>query len=256
LIPFRGWGPRVYDFELTLEVRMRSRLSPSGCFLFVSAAILLTARASAQDIFVTPIPGAPFSGVISVERTTVEPDGSIVTFRTTREIGRDSQGRIHNEMRSLLPVGSDDTPKLIRIRLYDPQTRESAVLDPQKRIFWVRTVDRPPATVPPALIASPTGSTLPRSDFATEQDLGTREINGVLAHGVRQVQTIPDGNGGKGVLVTDETWYSEELRINLVVKHNDPRSGSVSMTVDRISRTEPDPAFFQIPNGYKAGDDD
>ena len=232
---------------------MRSRFSPTGCFLLVSAAILLTARASAQDIFVTPIPGAPFSGVISVERTTVEPDGSIVNFRTTREIGRDSQGRIHNEMRSLLPVGSDDTPKLIRIHLYDPQTRESAVLVPQKKIFWVQTVNRPPATVPPALIASPTGSILPQNDYAKQQDLGTHEINGVLAHGVRQVQTIPDENGGKGVTVTDEYWYSEELRINLMVKHSDPRSGSVTMTVDQVSRTEPDPAFFQIPSGYKEG---
>lgn len=232
---------------------MRSRFSLAGCFLLVSAAILLTARASAQDIFVTPIPGAPFSGVINVERTTVEPDGSVMTFRTTREIGRDSQGRIHNEMRSLLPVSSDDTPKLIRIRLYDPQTRESAVLDPQTKLFWVRTVNRPPATVPPALIASPSGSTLPQNDFAKQEDLGVHEVNGVLAHGVRQVQTIPGENGAKGVVVADETWYSEDLRINLIVKHNDPRSGSVTMTVDQVSRTEPDPAFFQIPNGYKVG---
>lgn len=215
---------------------------------------MLTARASAQDIFVTPIPGAPFSGVINVERTTIEPDGSVVNFRTTREIGRDSQGRIHNEMRSLLPVGSDDTPKLIRIHLYDPQTRESAVLDPQQKLFWVRTVNRPPATVPPALIASPTGSTLPQNDFAKQEDLGVHEINGVLAHGVRQVQTIPVANGASNIVVTDETWYSEVLRINLIVKHSDPRSGSVTMTVDQVSRTEPDPAFFQIPNGYKEGD--
>lgn len=233
---------------------MRSRFSPTGCFLLVSAAILLTARASAQDIFVTPIPGVPFSGVINVERTTIEPDGSVVNFRTTREIGRDSQGRIHNEMRSLLPVGSDDTPKLIRIHLYDPQTRESAVLDPQQKLFWVRTVNRPPATVPPALIASPTGSTLPQNDFAKQEDLGVHEINGVLAHGVRQVQTIPVANGASNIVVTDETWYSEVLRINLIVKHSDPRSGSVTMTVDQVSRTEPDPAFFQIPNGYKEGD--
>ncbi|HKT89162.1 MAG TPA: hypothetical protein VJQ59_12025 [Candidatus Sulfotelmatobacter sp.] len=233
---------------------MRWRFSPTGCFLLASAAILLTARASAQDIFITPIPGVPFSGIIKVERTTVEPDGSIVNFRTTREIGRDGQGRIHNEMRSLLPVGSEDTPKLILIRLYDPRTRESATLDAQKKLFWVRTVNRPPATVPPALIASPTGSTLPQNDFAKQEDLGMHEIGGVLAHGIRQVQPIPAENGGKGVVVTDETWYSEELRINLIVKHSDPRSGSVNMTVDQISRTEPDAAFFQIPDGYKQGE--
>ncbi|HTZ82095.1 MAG TPA: hypothetical protein VMB66_02825 [Candidatus Acidoferrales bacterium] len=233
---------------------MRSRFSPAICFLLVSAAVLFIARASAQDIFVTPIPGAPFSGVINVERTIIRGDGSVENVKTMREIGRDSQGRIHNEMRALMPISSNTPPPLIRIHLYDPQTRESAMLDAQRKRFWVRTVNRPPATVPPALIASPTGGTLPQNDYAKQEDLGVHEINGVLAHGVRQVQTIPEGNGGKGIVVTDEYWYSEELRINLVVKHSDPHSGSVTMTVDQISRTEPDPAFFEIPNGYQEGD--
>ncbi|MFZ0733470.1 MAG: hypothetical protein WAM79_14175 [Candidatus Sulfotelmatobacter sp.] len=232
---------------------MGSRFFPITSFLLVSAAILLTATAQAQDIFVTPIPGAPFSGVINVERSIVQPNGLVVNAKTTREIGRDGRGRIHNEMRTLVPIASAAAPLLIRVHLYDPQTRASSTLDPQRKRFWVRTVDRPPSTVPPALIASPTGGTLPQNDFARQEDLGVHEINGVLAHGVREVQTIPGEAGAKGVVVTDEYWYSEELRINLMVKHTDPRSGSVTMTVDQVSRTEPDPAFFEIPKGYREG---
>jgi hypothetical protein len=50
--------------------------------------------------------------------------------------------------------------------------------------------------------------------------------------------------------VTDEYWYSEDLRINLVLKHNDPRTGSVVLTVTQISRADPDSSLFQIPDGY------
>ena len=71
-------------------------------------------------------------------------------------------------------------------------------------------------------------------------------------HGVREVQTIPADNGGtvKETLVSDEYWYSDDLRINLVLKHSDPRTGTVTMTVTQIKRTEPDPALFEIPHDY------
>ncbi len=52
------------------------------------------------------------------------------------------------------------------------------------------------------------------------------------------------------MVITDEYWYSEDLRINLALKHNDPRTGGVTMTVTGINRSEPDPARFEIPAGY------
>ncbi|MBV8053501.1 MAG: hypothetical protein JOZ80_20100, partial [Acidobacteriaceae bacterium] len=72
--------------------------------LFPSALTALPA--SAQDIFVTPIPGAPFSAVVNVERSRVQRDGSMFILTTVRNIGRDSLGRIHNEARSLQPITS------------------------------------------------------------------------------------------------------------------------------------------------------
>jgi hypothetical protein len=50
---------------------------------------------------------------------------------------------------------------------------------------------------------------------------------------------------------TDEYRYSDDLRINLIIKHSDPRTGSVTMTVTQVIRTEPDSARFEIPDGYK-----
>jgi hypothetical protein len=39
--------------------------------------------------------------------------------------------------------------------------------------------------------------------------------------------------------------------MNVMVKHSDPRTGSVTMTLTQATRTDPDPSLFQIPEGYK-----
>jgi hypothetical protein len=142
----------------------------------------------------------------------------------------------------------------VRIHLYDPQTRISTMLNPQERTFWTGTVNHPPSTVPPAPgYGSATGQGLPQNEFTKEEDLGVHEMEGLLAHGFRETQTIPAENGGTGkeIVITDEYWYSDDLRINLMIKHSDPRTGTVTMTVVQVVRTEPDPSLFEIPDGYK-----
>lgn len=127
------------------------------------------------------------------------------------------------------------------------------MLNPQQRTFSTETVNRPPATQPPALLyASPASSSLPQSEFAKEEDLGTHQIDGLPAHGIREIQTIPAEKSGTGkeIVTTDEYWYSEDLRIYLVIKHDDPRTGSVSMIVSEVTLSEPDPALFRIPDDY------
>lgn len=112
-------------------------------------------------------------------------------------------------------------------------------------------VNHPPATLPPRLLnATPAGSSVPPNDFTKEEDLGTREMSGVQVHGVRDTQMIPV-SAGKSVTVTDEYWYSDELRINMKIKHDDPRTGSVTMTVSAVELRDPDATLFQIPKGYK-----
>src|SRR5262245_3122708 len=176
---------------------MRSRFSLFAGSWLVFLAI--TATASAQDIFVTPVPDAPFTGVIKVERSVVQRDGSVQDLRTIREIGRDSRGRIFNQYRTLLPARDTGTPQVVRVILYDPQTRTSTTIFPQQRMFSSGTVNRPPETQPPALLdASTTGNSIPRNDFTKEEDLGNRQMEGLPVHGVRETQTIPAEKSGTG----------------------------------------------------------
>ena len=230
---------------------MPTRLSPTSlsCTALLVVAIL-SPRAFTQGFFLTPIPNAPFSGVVDIERTIVGKDGSVTQFKSTREIARDARGRIHNELRALIPVSSTGTPEVLNIHLYDPQTRISTEIDVRKRTFWTRTLDHPPSTEPPSIrFAAPDGNA-PPSEFTKQEDLGIREIAGVPAHGIRETQTVMDENDGKEVVISDEYWYSQDLRINLMIKHSDPRRGMTTMTVAQVTRTEPDPAFFEVPEGY------
>lgn len=231
---------------------MRRRLSLSlGCSLFFLAVAVLTPRSSAQDIFVTPVANAPFNAVVNIERTIVQKDGSVVAIRNFREIARDGTGRIHNESREPVPVSSTKTPRLWHIHIFDPQTRLSTQIDPRKKVFWTTVGDHPPATEPPSMrFSAPAGESLP-NEFVKEDDLGMRDVEGIEAHGIRQTQTLPGDADGKTIEVVDEYWYSADLRINLFIKHSDPRTGTKTMTVSHITRTEPDPALFEVPEGYK-----
>jgi hypothetical protein len=230
-------------------MRTRLTLTSVSCSVLLAVAIPAT-RASAQGFFLTPIPNAPFSGVVNVERTIVRKDGSVMQFKSTQEVARDTRGRIHNELRALIPVSSTDTPELLNVHLYDPQTRISTQIDVRKRTFWTATMNHPPSTEPPSIrFAAPDGNA-PPNEFTKQEDLGIREIEGVPAHGIRQTQTVTDESDGKEVVITDEYWYSQDLRINLMIKHSDPRKEMTTMTVAQVTRSEPNPAFFEVPEDY------
>ena len=55
--------------------------------------------------------------------------------------------------------------------------------------------------------------------------------------------------------VVDEEWYSEDLHINLLVRHFDPRVGVQTVGVSGLKREEPPASMFQVPLGYKIVDE-
>jgi hypothetical protein len=217
-------------------------------FAVICIAVALSPAAFAQTrgVFVTPIPNAPLLAMVNTQSSQILPDGTTSNQKTLSAIARDRQGRIFNERRPLIPASETATPPILSIHIYDPQTRTSTFIDPHQRVAWQSTLNRPPSAVPPLAASSPA------SPYVKEEDLGNRKMEGVEVHGIRNTQTIPaEANGGKEIKVVDEYWYSEDLRLNMLSIHKDPRTGEQTTTVTQVDRSEPDPAIFEIPSDYK-----
>jgi hypothetical protein len=96
---------------------------------------------------------------------------------------------------------------------------------------------------------------VPQSEFKTD-DLGTKTIAGVEAHGSRITRTIPPGEEGNELplVTTTENWRSEKLGITLSIITDDPRRGKTIFEIEELVQGEPNPAVFAVPEGYKVED--
>ena len=206
-------------------------------------------------VFVTPIPGAPFSGTVEIVSKEILPDGSTYTRHTMNRIARNSAGVIHNERRRLVSPQFTGEPRLLSFHIYDPSTRLNTFLDPATHIARQSVSRGQPH--PPVNGTPPTPEEMQKSQGVTVQDLGTATIAGIPLHGTRKTRVVPALSSGTGqdVTITDEYWYSEELKVYLVLKHSDPRTGEQTVGITQIDRSEPDPSLFVIPSNYKVVDE-
>ncbi|MDR3792116.1 MAG: hypothetical protein P4L03_01930 [Terracidiphilus sp.] len=90
----------------------------------------------------------------------------------------------------------------------------------------------------------------------TVEDLGTATIDHIDVRGTRRTVVIPAARNSTGAAITvvDEYWYSEDLHINMLFVHNDPRTGEQKITLTDLQRADPDSSFFEVPEGYKIVD--
>ncbi len=85
------------------------------------------------------------------------------------------------------------------------------------------------------------------------EDLGDQVLEGVLAHGTRQTQTIPAGAIGneRAIDIVAEQWYSEEIEAVVLRRNVDPRFGETTYRLVHLVRSEPAPDLFTVPQGYE-----
>jgi hypothetical protein len=228
------------------------RKSPQCAALLAATLLAIPASLPAQDlspgdgaatvngISIPDISGAPFTATVVLEFERIWPDGSSEIRRTINLIARDSQGRTHNETRRLMPQYFHGSPELMSVRLFDPLTRVRTTYDPVVHIARRQFVPKQEKTT-----ASP-------NPLVHVEDLGTTTLNGLQAKGTRRTRTILDyeSENGEPIKIEDETWYSEELHLNLLLRHSDPRIGIKTVGVSDLKRIEPPASMFQIPQGY------
>jgi hypothetical protein len=93
----------------------------------------------------------------------------------------------------------------------------------------------------------------PIRPVTTSESLGAQTIDGVPVEGRRTTTTYPVGSQGndRPIVVTSESWNSPELRLMILSKTVDPRSGENITRMENFSTSEPDPGLFQVPPGYR-----
>ncbi|HZL57255.1 MAG TPA: hypothetical protein VFC21_09250, partial [Bryobacteraceae bacterium] len=104
-------------------------------------------------------------------------------------------------------------------------------------------------------LSSATGSQRPRPAISNEP-LGTRTIEGVLAEGVKTTTVWPVEYFGndRPITAVRETWTSREIGMAVLIRTSDPRSGETTEKLTNISRDEPALSLFQPPADYQIVD--
>ncbi len=204
-------------------------------------------------IFITPIPNAPFTAKVQIVSQEQLPDGSVRTRKTVNHIARQSSGRIYNERRQLVPPTYPDEPRLLSAHIYDPGTRLSTYLNPLTHIAQDIVLKQAPVApsnaVPQRIV--------PQDSLLKEEELGEQALGPVMLRGIRRSCTVSAAMSGTGkeVVIVDEYWYSPDLSIYMIIKHNDPRTGEQIVAVSNVERGEPDGAQFAVPASYKRVDE-
>jgi hypothetical protein len=193
-----------------------------------------------------PVTGAPFSATQVTLTQQSLAGGNMIERQEQTSISRDSQGRMRSESSVRRPDGSTVT----RITVTDSVADVRRMIDTQNRT--VEEVALRPITNRFQGHSRPGRSQPADEPNVVSESLGTQTVNGVQADGTRRTRTIPAGAIGNvsAIQIVQETWFSPDLHVPVLVKVTDPRFGVTVHQLTNINRTEPDAALFQTPAGY------
>lgn len=203
------------------------------------------------SISVPEIPGAPFTLTLSTEWIRPLSNGSTITLINHRLIARDKEGRVFEERRWLTPPSDPNADRITHLQWSDRVSGE------YHDCFVATLVCQLMVNYPmPAEVPAVPGPTKDGKAFVTVESLGTRMIEGMETQGTRETTTISAGAIGndKPIAITKEFWYSPELKLNLMVKRDDPRSGTQIFTATNLTTDDPKPLLFEMPAGFHVVD--
>jgi hypothetical protein len=181
--------------------------------------------------------GAPYSGEQTDVNVQTLADGNTITNVTgfQQKAWRDSQGRVRVQRPCAPGPGASRLKNVSTIvQIQDPVAGYTYLVDDAHRV--VHRIH---------LVA-----TTPRATGAPAGNLGSQTIDGIEAVGNRTTMPAP---GGSGVVTRDE-WVSLDLHLTILVVVTGPISVATGK-IANLSRTEPEPALFQIPLDYAVVDE-
>jgi hypothetical protein len=229
--------------------------------------------------------GAPYSAEAVTESTQVLADGNRINRRSVTRVYRDSEGRTRreevNEAGTVVSVSIVD-PVAHASYVLQPESRtayrENALIAMPPVMRWKieaakeqadgETLDvikrrqvsegaaarvmPPPPPPPPSPGLEARKLERVSAGTATHEDLGQQNIEGVVATGTRTINTVAAGAIGnlQPLKIVSEQWFSSDLRLLVMTKHSDPRTGETVYRLQSIVRAEPDRSLFTVPSDY------
>ncbi len=228
-------------------------------------SVITTAAAGAASFFYVSsgapglggsiVTGVPYTADAVTTRSQALADGNHINTTTTTHIARDSQGRTRREDALPTPPGAaPDAQSRTIVFINDPVSQVTYILEPD------HTARKLPVPPPPSTTdarsgfftqAVPAPTAIGRNQSNAES-LGSQILEGVQAEGTRTTTTIPAGQVGneQPLVITDESWYSPDLKTTVMTKHSDPRFGDTTYQLTNIQRIEPPATLFEVPSGY------
>lgn len=234
------------------------------------------------------VQGAPYTATITNESVQILADGNRIVQTSTGTIARDSMGRTRQD--APLPTIGNMTPANAPhiVFIQDPVAQTSytlnltdktatkmpaimsAMMPPPLSASALQFVDAAPIPAQIAVSGVAVRARAVEGDRAVQtfaiskvdgefsgkpqtEDLGSQNMEGVLANGTRVTRTIPAGQIGndKAISIVTEVWTSPELKTIVYSKRSDPRMGDQTFKLTNIVRAEPDPTLFAIPPDFK-----
>lgn len=212
----------------------------------------------------------PVSMVFERKQVQTLADGTHITSVTHESFYRDSQGRTRSDQELPFPVRSG-TP-MVAVTVQDPvagfmlhwQTGGEAAAQRRRQFTSVDTdatraqalqerAEDAAAAALPRLQRDPApaqaGHPQPKH---TTQSLGMQEVQGIPCEATRSATVYPVDSIGndRAITVWTERCVSREFGRALREVSEDPRSGTRTLTLQSVTRGEPDPMVFHPPADY------
>jgi hypothetical protein len=201
-------------------------------------------------------PNPPYSAERVIENTGIYRNGTRFDVKRYPEFfARDSRGRTRSETNITQPQNN-------RVTIVDDTAGYMYVLDgaqPQVarryKLPACEKVVRQKWDFP-SILRGLTGLKTGDGREISIEDLGTRVIEGVSAHGLKTTQPIgPAATGKHGpAVITHESWLCEELGVYVLGIKTDPTGVETDRLIN-ITRAEPDPSLFEVPPDYRIEDE-
>ena len=210
-----------------------------------------SASTLSNGINLRAVSGAPLSADVVSQSTQVLTDGTAVTRETHGKLFRDSAGRTRSETELESLVAGVEARRFVTV--VDPVQGTSMVLDVATKSATVFHLPAAPAVTASKLnLAAATQAGRASARQLTPpglESLGAMMMEGFAVTGTRRAGAAEAAKGSLQKVVT-ESWFSLELKVELLVTRQGPQSASRTTRLTNITPGEPDPTVFQVPADY------